>query len=123
MNSVGGCSKGKDDASENTQHVDREWVGILLSVCRTGGLVKLSCVTVPGMLGKVRKQLDYFNLVNFTGGFRLPGKVPGIFNTRYLFRQLKIEWFRCRTKLSGRNISDQSKICSAFFTQYGFTPT
>ena len=44
MNRVGGC-KGKDDASENTQHVDREWVGILLSVCRTGGLVKLSCAS------------------------------------------------------------------------------
>ena len=78
MNSVGGCSKGKDDASENTQHVDREWVGILLSVCRTGGLVKLSCVTVPGMLGKVRKQLDYFNLVNFTGGFRLGSPIFNI---------------------------------------------
>ena len=45
MNRVGGC-KGKDDASENTQHVDREWVGILLSVCRTGGLVKLSLLVV-----------------------------------------------------------------------------
>lgn len=117
MNSVGGCSKGKDDASENTQHVDREWVGILLSVCRTGGLVKLSCVTVPGMLGKVRKQLDYL-FSKFHRGFQVRKSY-----IQYLFRQLKIEWFRCRTKLSGRNISDQSKICSAFFTQYGFTPT
>ena len=100
---MGGCSKGKDDASENTQHVDREWVGILLSVCRTGGLVKLSCVTVPGMLGKVRKQLDYSRyLVNFRG-FQVINSV--------------------RYKLSGKSMSDQSKICSAFFTQYGFTPT
>ena len=55
MNSVGGCSKGKDDASENTQHVDREWVGILLSVCRTSGLVKLSCATV--VVGKSEEAI------------------------------------------------------------------
>ena len=55
MNRVGGCSKGKDDASENTQHVDREWVGILLSVCRTSGLVKLSCATV--VVGKSEEAI------------------------------------------------------------------
>ena len=62
MNRVGGC-KGKDDASENTQHVDREWVGILLSVCRTGGLVKLSCAS-----GKSEEQL----FSNFRG-FQVSG--------------------------------------------------